>query len=397
MNAGFQARNADFYTISVGFAPFLSFCYLLQMLTKKILLLLVFSLGISGRGYATGKDLVEAGFLTQAAWDALMAAKDSGGYKIKLLTRGEENNPQIVVLAGEEHVKSQAHAALGKSLLDQFPYRGLEGVSTDWSLPTWFFIKIAKVCQWCLKHSGQNTPCGSTLHVATAQEGFCPAPDAKQLSLLSKQCIAFYKQRVAALVQFLKERDSSASSSSDPSAVVADFCTWDIQSGLQKIQISLQDVMDHLDQTDLLFQSGAPHPMNFLLEANHQPSFAEKFGYMSYSLNQCALMAGICSLPLRACSAISNSTFAYVAVPALALGAYQYLWGRSLQQAIESERETPIWFVPQHSLISNRDKTMVSNLRLLLNDFPEIRSILVVVGKAHVSGIARLLKQDSFE
>ena len=108
----------------------------------------------------------------------LISQAQKGDYLVRVLSGIVDGTPRYVVLLGEIHAKDESADQLGRLLLDQFPFRGLEGAATSSSLidtmllpfklKSQLFLALYSLCHF--------RPCGSTIQAAL-EEGERLSPE----------------------------------------------------------------------------------------------------------------------------------------------------------------------------------------------------------------------------
>ena len=337
---------------------------------------------LSSAVWASGKPFVLSDHLTPRAIHALREAEASSGYKVRLLVRGEENRTQIVALVGEIHVKNQSDSELGKNLLKEFKMRAVETLNVKKSgAPIHLLNKFVGCLYRSMRACSRENKYQSTIKDAGVESYPWSTQGLKDFIELSKRQMVEFTQKYSIDQMSVEQRTQSFLKVKVP----------DSKKGLVEKIVTFEEFYQIRGNLDPLFYWDTTKPTSFWLEENHVGTLAESIGASHLMLGMSVCIAAGCSFIPYANLIFPQSIFPY-----LRTGAALF-WGHSIiAHQIETRFNTrlPSILVPVNGLLDNRNKTMVANLVRNLNEFPEVKNILAVVGQKHVDGMVSSLVLD---
>ena len=262
------------------------------------------------------------------------------------VTTMQSQSGQTVVLLGEVHVKNIMSSVIGKKVLLEFPYRAHESADSGktWG-GEWFSMYISSAVKEIQRATYRTE--GSTIRDAALPK----------------------HQIIDSLHEMLRFLEA--------------------QTGIKL------DDYKHKQKT--------PEPKleykNFFLENNHKPDLKENL----YSVVVPTVgMAKTLFVPVVLASFIfPNSFVAEAVLPSLAT----IIGARALHlyagKKLKSKHSGKAWyntiFFDNVALVDARDKTMSKNINKILEQNPDVETLLVVVGQLHIEGLMKNLKSMGFE
>lgn len=362
------------------------------MFSKSIILFALFTFFIPASGYSTGRDLVEAGHLSQEALNALIEANNSDGYKVKLLKKGGNENLQVVAIVGEKHVKTKSDSDLGKNLLANFKVRGLECVNSAESYFSVALVVTAVIVEVCLRYFSKEETERSTLQDAQSEAPLLNVTGFKEINFRREQELVAWSQSQFILPANNDQITYTIDELSAEDRIRAQYSVHvpDHREGVRVKNISLQEIFLQRGNIHSFFQWDIQKATNFWLEANHHSSVVEKIASVYYPISLGVLITSIFGL-----IPYVNSIFSEYSASILQASSLAIITGTATSLYLE-EKSNYEWLMPKllnpiNVLVYGRNETMVKNLTQILTDYSEIKNILVLVGKKHVFGLAEIL------
>ncbi len=285
----------------------------------------------------------EQSYLSPEVVRALKDAQKSGGYVVRVLSKG----PRSVVVLGEEHWKGKTDHQIGENVLQHFPLRGLEGVASENRL--WadrlIFGPLRHVANSRRRGRGEETY-GSTIQSAGLND----------VEYLLKSQPKHILKLLAAEIERLSAADR-------------DKFEVSLAVGKKKMVLTGSEVLKILGRTDEKAEkrkTTSPKIKTFWLEQGHKYNFAEQL------------------LSLY--------------VPVVEVGT----WGLAKKLGeITGLEKTSLGFITNPTSFAFgkwRDRTFAKNIDAALREQPNPSSMLVVVGRGHIPGmIEQLTKKFGYE
>lgn len=305
-----------------------------------------------------------AEILSQEAIQDLSAAQ--GSYKIVGMTGVIGGKRRTIVFAGETHIKGAAAYEQGEAIRKHFKYFGLEGVDATKAVGGRTLVavmngvgKLAK-----LFGKGKGSAITATAYAEMAENA---------LETLAQEFAKLYKEG-----KFSEE-------------------------GLEKlvgqtlkvgpIEVSGKSLVDRA--REIVGGNGeAPvkKVVTFALEKGHQPKLPE---HMATSAIPVCLGA-FCTM-LIAQHIPHGDPAVYAASGILTFNTVQMTLAKPLLKFFPNSKKLRSFFFMETGLIDGRNETMVNNLISSLEAASDADQVMVVVGSAHVDGMADLLRKKGFQ
>jgi hypothetical protein len=327
------------------------------------ILVVIFSVILSAQSYATLSYADHYRFnLSDSQTKALLQAKD-GDYKVAVLSGVVNGKQRNVVFLGETHVKDQVAKQVGKAVLKEFNFRGLEGASTKatWGGPffAWsvdVLYKLAKVITFGKRNQS------STIY------------DAYREAQLQKAAA-----RIAGLI---KEGKISQS----------DLASLSVKIGEEKISMEKLISDFGLDGNKI----PVTQVTNIALEAGHKPDLAENLQSIFFPVLLLSWAGGICSKALESAvpGNVVSGVLSNVSRPVFVVNTTQLFGSTILGRWFKDRGWYKYVFSVQFGLLTGRNRTMVENIKAAFQANDDQSTLLVIVGRDHVEGMTDLLKSQ---
>ena len=287
------------------------------------------------------------------------AEKDD--YKVSILSGTVEGQTRTVVLLGETHVKSAKSAKLGKEILRQYQFRGLEGADAEalWG---------GKVFGWSIHLShklGKLLSFGKRNHMSTI--------DQATKDVLQKQ--------VVALIIKLME---------DGKIKRKDIDSKNITIGSKTL--TTRQLFEELGFTDGIYEPS--FEINVDLETGHKPGLAEQLYSLFFPMMMLTCAGWICSIglhyliPENPVGPVLNAITAIISSFSIS----QYFLSK-LPRRWKNSRVYKLVSIIESGSLDGRNMTMVENINRAFLENPEQDTMLVIVGEDHIDGMKQLLSE----
>ena len=289
--------------------------------------------------------------------EALQRA-DAGDYKVSILSGDIDGREKTVVLLGEWHVKNDEATQLGKEVIQHFKLRGLEGADTNKlagkRLMSWFLTLLRPAAQFFTLGSRQNS---SSIDDAERRESLIEAKEELKTRIDNET----FEQAEAVLLTVRVEGED----------------------------LTAQQVLDELGIDDL--ETHLTPSTNTSLEEGHKPKFSEHAASVFYPLgfiiSSVSLLTWVVSIAAPENATISTALSILKPVNHFIIA---QLFGPLMFRRWETSKIYNWAFFLGAGFLTGRNKTMVANINKALSQSDE-ELMLVIVGKAHNSGMVRLL------
>ena len=318
--------------------------------------------------------------LSPAALIALQEAR--GAYALEAVQKVVDGEPRVVILAGETHVKGNQASVAGKRLLEHFNLRGLEGADTRKNgIAGAIMSPFLNAMNWFpQKFLGLK---GSTIDEAEAHAEAEFAKNVYAFELASK----IKEQEKREIIQLTADEESALAEKLESFSISVDGFEPGRDYAAEEL---LPLVREYLGRPPLDAYKRAT-PVNVNLEKGHQPGLRENLSLLEipFSIGFGGLQLGLgwAASPATPELAIAASVSSFAGI----LYTAQSITGHLLTLKHSDKR----WFraiFPLHGgLIDGRNETMVRNIDAGFQANPQFNQMLVIVGKAHVPGMKRLL------
>jgi|GEM_PF-1022007 hypothetical protein len=358
----------------------------------------VFSLFIglmaSNLGFSAGADLVRDGLLSQASLDSLIAADRSEGYSVKILVKNFDGRRLVVPVLGEMHIKDEADSLLGKNVLSHFNFRALESLM-DGAPPSCLTRAVGRLAELgmaCYEYMNPSATFQSTILDAFQERPWFDEQRSKHILGLKNWVLKPLPPSAGPLLAGKKLNELT---SEQRRSVSIQWAIVNARGESQVVSYTLEVIYQHQDQ---ILAGDVRHflPLDpaqkyhFWLEKDHVRGVGEAIAVAYPAVRFTLCLAAACTfLPYSETifSPEISSGLRIAAATSLVTNAVASYWDN-----IHEQREKlPIYINPMNGLIFDRDSTMARNLNQITIEYPELNSLLAIVGKAHVPGLVKLL------
>ena len=286
------------------------------------------------------RELFKDSKLTESQFFWLKMAQQSD-YEVRTL---KSNNGQTVVILGESHLKNLGSSIIGKRLLLEFSYRAHEYASTE---KTWGGDLFARYLEAAFREIRTTT---DRTQGSTISDAFVPKD--QMMSSLNEMI-----KMVEKLPDIKPENSENT------------------KAKLQEFEYK-----------------------NYFLENNHKPDLKENLYSVIVPVE---MLSKVLLAPTAlAAWAYPQSFVAEIVLPSvitiIGVRALQKYTGKKLEPKYGEKKWFNTIFFDKMALLDARNQTKAKNIISLLNNHPEIHSLLVIVGQLHVEGIEKTLLREGF-
>jgi len=313
------------------------------------------------------------------------AMKDD--YAVQVFTKDVNGRPRTLVLMGETHIKNKTSAAVGREVINNFDYVGVEGFDSEktWGgrfkskviTPITTKIRIKDKPQfWLARLIGKIFGKSGRTEVSTITEAVIAETRnniINNLKSMSSQDLSHFISTLEEIPEKSKDSDLSVNG-------VSIFTIREIID-LAKFATNGQD----------LPTVNGPKE-TFHLEDGHKPDLWENLnsidGYLTIGLLAGYYTASAFIPPDVALkSAYALSSFSLYQISGLLLSTSKY----------QTERWYQRLFPMSLGIIRGRNSTMVNNIESTFNGRQEVDQLLAIVGKLHVPEMKLLLEKMGYK
>ncbi|MEO0336459.1 MAG: hypothetical protein AAF202_08695 [Pseudomonadota bacterium] len=301
--------------------------------------------------------------LSKGQREVLLQA-EQGDFAVRALVGEVNGNKKTIVLLGESHKKSPEDIALGDVVTDEFRVRGTEGFNmktlignkaTSLALDFAYFLANAMTL-------GRRSE-GSTIETSNKEQ-------------LMSQAAEMLRRQIA-------EGEVSYEEVVKSRYKIGGLFEMDGSELLEMFGITKDSVETEVEQI-----------VDIPLERGFEPTMA---GHMTSLMMPALMLALIVGLPATIVDAYyPNDVTSFIKVPAFTIMSFSAIqsWGARIFRSFEDSRLYKAIFF-KTAFHGNRDRNMIRNMMVALENHPDDQQMLVIVGRNHLRNMVRLLEGEN--
>lgn len=311
-------------------------------------------------------------------------------YRVEIFAKQVNGKTKLLVLMGELHIKTPTSAVVGRNVVNQFDYVGIEGfdpqktwggkLSANVIDPIIEKIGIKRTPQfWLARVLGRFYGTNGRTEGSTITEAVAAEMRAGFLNDIQKKSPDELKELIATLETILEE-------SSDTDLEIEGV---KILSARELLAMA-NSVLTGRSPEQIAEHTGPKETVD--LEKNHVPDFAENW-YSIDSYVSWGILAAYCAMVpfvpdnYQIGAAVGATAYVFYGLTGSVLGNTRYKATKWYQR----------YFPLSLALVTGRNATMARNIMETLESRPEVSELLAIVGKGHVDGMKQLLEQAGYK
>lgn len=317
-------------------------------------------------------------------------------YTCQVLCKVVDGQKRVAMLLGESHLKSKMAGEVGEAILANFQHRALEGAKLGQAESTvlkglHFLVKAnSYIAFW-----NRRLTRGSTID-DSENNGIL-----ENVKLgLAAAIFAFARDNSINLHNPSELPDGAEITFSNTKIPIKSVLSGEIKCGNVKIKgdsilelaQQIQDQASLGTVSEFISTRLAASPVNHNLEENYKTGWRERLaiGYIALAVTMPAVngIATFTHMPFA--HQVAAATYALL-LP---------LAGKFVQSILPTRFDERRWYEwlsgPFALLGSRRNSVMAEATNKVFTTDPSVQSMVSVVGKAHVSGVARILKENGW-